>query len=105
MPGDDEEPKKRVRPHHPRPVKVVDLDGNPISRVHPPCIFKQLPKGKLPCYWRLKSGRCRKRRMHLGDAFQLDAEGNCPAYRPRIPKRDLKDGEPAAPPVQEGVRT
>lgn len=99
--GDDatpeDEPRKarRSRPHYPHKVKIVDLELNPVTRVHPRCVFKIDPEGRPPCGWRIdRSTRCRKR-LSKGCNFQLNADGMCPGWKMRK--------QPRKKPVEEKV--
>jgi len=89
------------RGHHPRKTVALSIepDGNggfqkmmSITHQNPKCIHEAMPGTlyKLDCKYRTANGRCRKR-LEWGRTVQIRADGRCPGYGARIPKRDLKE--------------
>jgi hypothetical protein len=72
----------------------TDADGKlkrmmSVTHQNPRCIYKEFPLNlfKFTCKYRTSRGRCRKRLL-WGDKVQLCADGRCPGYGARIPKRE-----------------
>ena len=63
-----------------------------VTHQNPKCIHEEMPGTiyKLDCRYRTSRGRCRKR-LDWGRTVQIRADGRCPGYGARIPKRNLKE--------------